>query len=273
VFVIPNFNVANLLSQKNPVTAAEGFTASLKSLISSWDQAANFSTSSFSKSPLKLALHLESGTPDDECVKSWLLRKVSTKYRVYPHKSREKARMLEAMFASPHIALRFNRQITFSPATALVEKSGEKAKFLLKSRISDGVFGTPLDLVMPQLGIDIDTTGQPQSDLTSLFEILSGIESSLGADGKSPMVVSVVGAWGYLDKGLAYGLRIRDRLIADSDKGIVEAHVIGYFGPKLGIKTDDGTPITEGAIVYTRKNQASLRKGLAFRYDTKKFGE
>ena len=99
------------------------------------------------------------------------------------------------------------------------------------------------------------------------------VEGEMGtlrrADG--PQVAKVKGAWVYLDRGRAFGLRMADRLIAEVDGKVVKGHVVRYFGPEEGLKSPRGFAIEEGAILYVRKGQRWPRLGTEFRFDSRRF--
>lgn len=94
--------------------------------------------------------------------------------------------------------------------------------------------------------------------------------------GVAPEVVQVRGAWAYLDRGRAWGLRMNDRVIATrgiegTESGVVRGHVVGYFGADAGLKDSRGQPIVEGAIVFVREGQERTREGVRFAMDPQTF--
>ncbi len=82
-----------------------------------------------------------------------------------------------------------------------------------------------------------------------------------------PQVAKIKGAWAYLDKGRAWGLQMNDRLVSSEDPSAIKGHVVSYFGPELNLKSSRGWPIHEGAIIYIRKGQKSVKLGQSFTYD------
>ena len=92
-------------------------------------------------------------------------------------------------------------------------------------------------------------------------------ERSLRPD-ELPQVAKVYGAWAYLDRGRAWGLEMKDRLIATSEDGqIIKGHVVRFFGPEENLKSPRGFPVTEGAILFIRKNQQGTAIGQTFDFD------
>lgn len=81
-----------------------------------------------------------------------------------------------------------------------------------------------------------------------------------------PSVVKIQGAWAYLDRGRAWGLHMGERLLTAN--GSIKGHVVRYYGPEEKLVSQRGFPIHEGAIIYIRKGQQSLRKGMLMEFDT-----
>lgn len=86
-----------------------------------------------------------------------------------------------------------------------------------------------------------------------------------------PQVAHRYGAWAYLDKGRAWGLRMKDRLTAETPDGRITGHVVAYFGSEAKLVSPRGYPITEGAILYIRHGQNRVVKGVEFTFDDKRF--
>ena len=98
--------------------------------------------------------------------------------------------------------------------------------------------------------------------LENLWEIIDTQQKELSVS--SPKVVKIDRAWVYLDKGRASGLRIYDRFIVGNES---YGHVVGYYGVEEKLNSDQGYPISEGAILYIRKGQNKVRIGQEVRYD------
>lgn len=106
----------------------------------------------------------------------------------------------------------------------------------------------------------------------ALISFLDTERTALALNDDGPQVVKVYGAWVYVDKGRAYGLKMDDRLVADAAGGTkVQGHVVGYFGPELGLVSPKGYKINEGAIIYVRKGQKEAPLGTTFAFDETKF--
>ncbi len=109
----------------------------------------------------------------------------------------------------------------------------------------------------------------------NLRSFLEGEAQSLALN--APIkVIKTFGAWAYLDKGRAFGLKINDRLIASSNISnqnaeSVKGHIVGYYGADLGLTTPGGQKIYEGAIMFIRKGQPLVTIGQAFTFDSQKF--
>lgn len=91
---------------------------------------------------------------------------------------------------------------------------------------------------------------------------------------EQPAIAATYGAWVYVDKGRAYGLNMRDRLViegAGEEGGPIKGHVIGFFGAERGLLSPRGYVISDGAIVFVRQGQSSVRAGQEWRYDTRRF--
>jgi len=138
----------------------------------------------------------------------------------------------------------------------------------LQWRLGEGVFGQRV------LGPQSNTmTVQPAAPNQLTVAAPESLRTALTAEQQSlsltdrPMVAKVDRAWVYLDRGRAWGLKMNDRLIARVDGDVIKGHVVGHYGPGLGLKSPRGFPIQEGAIVYVRKGQKNTQVGLEWEYD------
>ncbi|MDD9951594.1 MAG: hypothetical protein OXT67_08530, partial [Zetaproteobacteria bacterium] len=86
-----------------------------------------------------------------------------------------------------------------------------------------------------------------------------------------PRVAHIYGAWAYLDKGRAWGLKMGDRLEVPLSSGKIKGHVVGYYGPEKNIQSMNGYTVVEGAIVYVRKGQKQLQIGDMVDYDRRSY--
>lgn len=144
-------------------------------------------------------------------------------------------------------------------------------KLTLNIRATDGVFGQtlpwswsePLTIgVKPDNTIDLQLSDRLKTELKKELESLRRDEL--------PQVAKIRGAWAYVDKGRAWGLQMNDRLVSQENPADIKGHVVAYFGPEMNLKSPRGWPIHEGAIVFVRKGQKSLRVGQTFTYDAMK---
>ena len=109
------------------------------------------------------------------------------------------------------------------------------------------------------------------------FKIDPQLTASLQAEARSlnladlPQVSRVYGAWIYLDRGRAYGLKMKDRLVFKDDPQAIKGQVVGFYGPNLGLKSPRGFKVSEGAIVYIRKGQRQTKIGQTFAFDQTKY--
>ncbi len=125
---------------------------------------------------------------------------------------------------------------------------------------------------------------QSSSELWSLDQLLQKVtlppdlSNSLQQEASSlreedlPAVSHIYGSWVYLDRGRAWGLEVKDRLIGRQDNGkVLKGHIIGFFTKELGLQSPRGFPISEGAILYIRKGREDLKLGQTFDFDPTSF--
>ncbi len=145
------------------------------------------------------------------------------------------------------------------------QKPKESWQLILES--SEGIFGTTIDN-RNRWSIDKLTTdfAIPQE----LQDLLAQEELSLHQK-TLPQVVKIYGAWAYLDKGRAWGLKINDRLVSPKGNKINKGHIVGFYGPKKNLKSPHGYPIHDGAILYIRKGQHVVEIGDSFAFDNKTY--
>lgn len=138
----------------------------------------------------------------------------------------------------------------------------------LDIKAADGVFAQSLPWSVNETAVlDINNDNQLKIGITQkLREHLDAEQKSL-ARAENPLAVKKHGAWLYLDKGRAWGLRMNDRLVISDGSQTVKGHIVGYFGPEMQLKSPRGWPINEGAILFVRKGQATSQVGQEFIYD------
>jgi hypothetical protein len=143
----------------------------------------------------------------------------------------------------------------------------EAKKEMLKTSIKviESVFGRrhPISL---EMDLKLEESNQELKFLgTEKMIAFLRSEANLLSLNSQPEVLKKDRAWLYIDKGRAWGLKIGDRL--ETEGGAIKGHIVAYYGPEMNLKSKDGTPITEGAIVYVRKGQELTNKGQLFDWD------
>lgn len=88
---------------------------------------------------------------------------------------------------------------------------------------------------------------------------------------KLPQVSKIYGAWAYLDKGRAWGLNLKDRVVISGQEQQIQGHIVKFFGPEEKIKSSVGTLINDGAIMYIRKGQRNIKMGQEVTFDLKNY--
>jgi hypothetical protein len=137
---------------------------------------------------------------------------------------------------------------------------------------AEAVFGDSITKVLDQGQLEFSITNQNNLDFPFPPELLNFLEQEQAslAYQSPPKISKIYGAWVYVDKGRAWGLRMKDRLVFGSS-GEIKGHVIGFFGPELQLKSPSGYDINEGAIVFIRKGQRKVKLGLEASYDSRTF--
>lgn len=139
---------------------------------------------------------------------------------------------------------------------------------VLQWRLGESVFGQRI-LGTQDSAISVQSPTPNQLTVAapeSLRTALTNEQQTLSLADK-PLVAKVDRAWVYLDRGRAWGLKMNDRLIARVNGDVIKGHVVGHYGPGLGLKSPRGFSIQEGAIVYVRKGQKNTKVGLEWEYD------
>lgn len=204
------------------------------------------------------------------CRSLLLASRLAQSYKVQPILGHQHTVHIYRILAQNHQYQRATRQLTLEwrrlPSLAW------PLTLPLAVRHDEAVFGAPIQqpLVLA-LAVQADGTGSPQFTLPEdLTGFLNQERQSLDLTAPA-RIIHIYGAWAYLDKGRAYGLRMTDRLIHTAPNLLIKGHVVGYFGPGAGLKDQQGTPIHEGAILYIRKGLRQLAKGQSFVMDPTNF--
>jgi hypothetical protein len=146
----------------------------------------------------------------------------------------------------------------------------------LHAQFADGVFGKTLPLAATSEWQLAAANGPAGGGLAltpsaGFMQTLADERDTLKRD-DWPRIAKIDRGWVYLDRGRAWGLRMRDRLLAANEQGgEVKGHVVRFFGPEEKLTSPRGFPIREGAIVYIRKGQRDTRVGMEFRMDPRTF--
>ena len=150
----------------------------------------------------------------------------------------------------------------------LMQQNALQIRARLLIRPSDGVFGQSLPW---QVDEDVDIIAKPNNKLS--LNLSNKLSESLDVEKKSlnraenPAASKIYGAWVYLDKGRAWGLRMNDRLIISDGTTEIKGHIVSYYGPEQKLSSPRGWPVNEGAIMFIRKGQDKVKVGQEFIYD------
>ena len=170
-------------------------------------------------------------------------------------------------------SMRKSNRTVFTRITYDKTPVNAKLPLVLTLHISaaDGVFGQTLPWSWSE-----HLTVKAKNDNTLELDVSTKLQDALNAEKTSlrrdelPQISKIRGAWAYVDKGRAWGLRMNDRLMISDGSGKIKGHVVGYFGPELKLKSPRGWPIHEGAIIFIRKGQKDIREGQSLMYDPMK---
>ena len=214
------------------------------------------------KSPLKLQLNLKRASNNTTiaanlCHNTMLSQALLKRFNVQQFLGSQNTNYVRGQVGESNPLSRANRTIH-------IDWLEQKARLLAYAELSESVFGHeihrgdawPIAAPYPQ-NIQV-----PEK----LMKKLLMEEASLNQE-TAPMVASIYGAWAYLDKGRAWGLKVNDRIFIKTDEKTVKGHVIGYFGPRKRLMSPAGYPIQEGAIVFIRTGQKKVRIGDSLIFD------
>jgi len=209
------------------------------------------------------------------CLLQLLEEKLAPRYTIARALGGEELALVRDLLGQPHTLTRPTRGLVLSwtnLSKTKAQRTTLPTSFALKATLAETVFGQHIPLAhtsRTRLAVGPADTITMTIDPT-LTKLLTGEQQSLVlADW--PQVAKVYGAWVYLDRGRAWGLKMRDRMVAEVDGETVKGHVVRFFGPELGLVSPRGFPIREGAILYIRKGQRQARVGLEFHMDPRTF--
>ncbi len=215
---------------------------------------------------LKVSLHnKESGTPgrDPSCLNLVLTQSILDYAQVNSEMNSESYGYLSQSGAD--LALTPARSTRKFLIQYQAPSEPKKEIFKTSIKVIESVFGRrhPISL---EMDLKLEESNQELKFLgTEKMNAFLKSEASLLSLDSQPEVLKKDRAWLYIDKGRAWGLKIGDRL--ETEGGAIKGHIVAYYGPEMNLKSKDGTPITEGAIVYVRKGQTLTNTGLIFDWD------
>jgi hypothetical protein len=215
---------------------------------------------------LKVSLHnKESGTPgrDPSCLNLVLTQSILDYAQVNSEMNSESYGYLRQSGAD--LALTPARSTRKFLIQYQAPSEPKKEIFKTSIKVIESVFGRrhPISL---EMDLKLEESNQELKFLGAekMIAFLKSEANLLSLDSQ-PEVLKKDRAWLYIDKGRAWGLKIGDRL--ETEGGAIKGHIVAYYGPEMNLKSKDGTPITEGAIVYVRKGQTLTNTGLIFDWD------
>jgi len=160
----------------------------------------------------------------------------------------------------------FLEQKSISPASA-----AQPLKLEIMAQLSEGVFGTRSQAdLLKTIDLDLRASELKLGVLPLLEPLLAAEDASLRR-AEQPQISRIYGAWAYVDRGRAWGLRMNDRLELADASGTVKGHVVGFYGSAMNIKSPRGFPVSEGAIVFIRKGQKEIKIGQELMFDQTKY--
>jgi hypothetical protein len=114
----------------------------------------------------------------------------------------------------------------------------DKPEYKFKARLSESVFGQALVKTdVPEQQVVIAADGWfDEASSRNLIAQLRGQSDSLRLS-DLPQIAKVYGAWVYLDKGRAYGLKMDDRLVVSGREAEIKGHVVLWSWAWFGITT------------------------------------
>jgi len=251
------------LTQKNP---SQKYNLSQVLVAATKNAWTNLETRSPYNHNLKVSLHnKEGGTPgrDPSCLNLVLTQSILDHAQVNSEMNSESYGYLRQSGAD--LALTPARSTRKFLIQYQAPSEPKKEIFKTSIKVIESVFGRrhPISL---EMDLKLEESNQELKFLgTEKMNAFLKSEASLLSLDSQPEVLKKDRAWLYIDKGRAWGLKIGDRL--ETEGGAIKGHIVAYYGPEMNLKSKDGTPITEGAIVYVRKGQTLTNTGLIFDWD------
>jgi len=226
--------------------------------------------------PLKLDLKLitqstRADTGSFECLNNIVIEDLLPKFNVDTSTGNEAIVHLGHILKIKKIASRPTRIVRLKWSTPEKKIITIEQQISLSASWSEGILGTNFSSTEPEaIKIAVNNSRLKISQHESIIKQLEMEANQLKAE-NTPTVIKTYGAWAYLDQGRSWGLKINDRLVERQNPDEVKGHVVGFYGSGLKLKTANGTPVHEGAIIYIRKGQTGLKVGQTFLFDQKTF--
>ena len=220
---------------------------------------------------LSLSLGRESGRVDQGsylCLNMLLAHQLAQTYLVNHEIGNNESYHMRRLLAVTGHAQRASRRLVV--VWTMEDYSSFPLKINQTIRISESILGGRIGapLTYPFILDGGEPLVMPVAPELDAF--LQGEALALGSN-EPPQVAKIYRAWAYLDKGRAYGLKMNDRLYMQKNGQTIKGHVVGFYGPGLGIKSPRGFAVHEGAIVFIRKGQGDTRIGDELLYDPTAF--
>ena len=206
------------------------------------------------------------------CLEKNLRFEITQKAQVTP-KDQLLLRSLAAHSMPIQTRANYNILAQLSRKTQATKTRAENTSLTIQFLVSDAIFGSTIAERSISSELAQSATKQWVIDSQAVVNTILDIEKTL--TNSAPQIIHRYGAWVYLDRGRAYGLRMDDRVIVNENKGI-KGHVVGYYGPNAGLRHPTESPasgslVSEGAIVYIREGQDKVKIGQTLAFDTKFF--
>ena len=232
-------------------------------------------TSRKKENALKISLDLAHNNPrqtigSKKCLNQLLLTSLAAKFQVKETQSYHDHLFLKRVLKEPLASKRATSilLLDWHPPKDLTWPRKLKASY----RYSETVFGTR---VFDELKEEFTLLKKEDRSLEmslppSLLARLEKEENHLRLN-ERPKAIKIDRAWVYLDRGRAWGLKMKDRLIYQNNEATIKGHIVGFFGAKLALEREDGSRVSEGAIMYMRTGREFIKKGLVFDFDPTAF--
>ncbi|MBP9707499.1 MAG: hypothetical protein KBD78_07610 [Oligoflexales bacterium] len=226
-----------------------------------------------SNSQLKLALNLKRETQDNPiggasyCYNLLLAQLLQGKFRLSGLVDAQASSLISDFYPELFKLSRPNRLLNI--VWYFYRDQNDKNKKLLSYKIdvSEAVFGKSLGRTFSQSdAFKLDETHRFDLALFQPMIDFLKSESDQLIVSQNPRALQQNGAWFYLDKGRAWGLRINDRLTSIENPE-VKGHIVSFFGPESGIRNAREEMIAEGAIVFIREGLEKAQIGMQYAFD------